>query len=167
MARQRGFDEQDAVAAAARLFTARGYEGTSVDDLVVGLGIHRGSLYRTFGSKLELFHRVLRTYVDGELLPWVEKLNAAKNGPLTAGVTKGPDLGLLLVAAVERAPTDPVAAAEVARVFEALAGAFGGDHEVATGLAGALVGLRLQARAGASTTTITRAARALSARVGI
>ena len=34
MARARGFDEADAVRAAAELFTRHGYEGTSVDDLV-------------------------------------------------------------------------------------------------------------------------------------
>ncbi|WP_408649259.1 helix-turn-helix domain-containing protein [Streptomyces herbicida] len=33
------------------MFAERGYEGTSVDDLVRALGVHRGSLYKVFGSK--------------------------------------------------------------------------------------------------------------------
>jgi TetR/AcrR family transcriptional repressor of nem operon len=175
MARQRGFDENKAVTTAARLFTQRGYEGTSVDDLVVGLGVHRGSLYRIFGSKLELFHRTLRTHVDEELLPWIGSLPGSTRGPLVEGTRSDfsdVDLGLLLVAAVERAPSDPVAAAEVARAFDALADALAPsgdtpDHALAVGLAATLVGLRLRVRAGAAEDTIGRAAAALSDRVGI
>lgn len=175
MTRQRGFDEDQAVAAAARLFTERGYERTSVDDLVVGLGIHRGSLYRTFGSKLELFHRALRTHVEAELLPWIGSLRSSPRGPLVEAarpVGSDGDLGLLLVAAVERAPSDPVAAAEVTRVLDALAETLvpaepSADHALAAGLAATLVGLRLHARAGASEDTVGRAAAALSGRVGI
>lgn len=175
MARQRGFDEDEAVATAARLFTERGYEGTSVDDLVVGLGVHRGSLYRTFGSKLGLFHRALRTQVDDHLLPWIATLGTSARGALVEGARPAGDdvdLGLLLVAAVERAPTDAVAAAEVSRVFEALAASFRADTAavdaaVADGLAATLVGLRLRSRAGAPDDAVGRAAAALSERVGI
>ncbi|MHA3700666.1 helix-turn-helix domain-containing protein [Jatrophihabitans sp. YIM 134969] len=174
MARQRGFDEADAVATAARLFTERGYEGTSIDDLVTGLGVHRGSLYRVFGSKLALFHRALRTHVEAELLPWIATLPGSERGPLVEGARPGTpdvDLGLLLVAAVERAPTDPVAAAEVDRVFTALTGALHtdppADGAVADGLAAALVGLHLRSRAGAPGDVVGRAAAALSERVGI
>ncbi len=92
MARPRSFDEEVAAQAAAGLFAARGYEGTSVDDLVRALGIGRGSLYATFGSKRALYLRVLAEHV--ETLP-------------------GADLTLLLRAALERAPVDPEAAALV------------------------------------------------------
>jgi AcrR family transcriptional regulator len=92
MGRPRSFDEPTAVTGAATLFAAHGYDGTSVDDLVRGLGIHRGSLYQTFGSKRALYLRVLREHVD-EL-----------------GSDAPPDLTLLLRAAVERAPVDAEAA---------------------------------------------------------
>lgn len=104
MGRPRSFDEDDAVAAAARLFAVHGYDGTSVDDLVQGLGIHRGSLYSTFGSKRALYLRVLRRHVA-----------------FLATAQEEPDLTLLLRAAVERAPVDPEAAALVRDGLAALA----------------------------------------------
>lgn len=94
MGRPRNFDEGAAVDAAAALFCERGYDGTSVDDLVRVLGIHRGSLYQTFGSKRGLWLRALRAHVE------------ALAGP-------DDDLTLLLRAAIERAPTDPETAALV------------------------------------------------------
>ncbi|MBF6150402.1 helix-turn-helix domain-containing protein, partial [Nocardia nova] len=51
MGRPRGFDEDEVIAAAARLFAERAYDGVSVDDLVNHLGVHRNSLYKVFGSK--------------------------------------------------------------------------------------------------------------------
>jgi TetR/AcrR family transcriptional repressor of nem operon len=44
------------------LFWAKGYEATSVDDLVARLGIGRGSLYAAFGSKHALYLRALDRY---------------------------------------------------------------------------------------------------------
>jgi TetR/AcrR family transcriptional repressor of nem operon len=105
MGRPRSFDEATAVAGAARLFATSGYEGTSVDDLVRGLGVHRGSLYSTFGSKRALYLRVLREHVDA--LP-------------TAAAGQA-DLTLLLRAAVERAPVDAEAAELVGRGLARLA----------------------------------------------
>ena len=100
MGRPRSFDEQVATTRAAALFAELGYEGTSVDDLVRGLGVHRGSLYSTFGSKRALYLRVLREHV--------------------AGLHRDADLTLLLRAAVERAPVDPEVAAVVRRGLHAL-----------------------------------------------
>ncbi|SDE29410.1 TetR/AcrR family transcriptional regulator [Auraticoccus monumenti] len=59
MGRPRGFEEAVAVDAAATVFRRRGYASTSVDHLVEATGVHRGSLYGTFGSKQGLFMRVL------------------------------------------------------------------------------------------------------------
>jgi len=100
MGRPRSFDEQVAATRAAALFAELGYEGTSVDDLVRGLGVHRGSLYSTFGSKRALYLRVLREHVDE--------------------LHRDADLTLLLRAAVERAPVDPEVAAVVRRGLRAL-----------------------------------------------
>ena len=106
MGRPRSFDEDVAVARAATVFAELGYEGTSVDDLVQRLGVHRGSLYSTFGSKRALYLRVLGDHVDG----------------LAGPDGTGADLTLLLRAAVERAPVDREAAALVGRGLRALAG---------------------------------------------
>ena len=46
------------------VFWARGYEGTSAQDLVDAMGINRGSLYATFGSKRELYLRALERYLE-------------------------------------------------------------------------------------------------------
>lgn len=62
MARPRRF-EPDAVLDAARdLFWARGYEGTSLDDITRATGVNKPSLFAAFGDKSELFHMVLDRY---------------------------------------------------------------------------------------------------------
>jgi TetR/AcrR family transcriptional regulator, transcriptional repressor for nem operon len=62
MARTKEFDPAAALAAALDLFWRRGYEATSMADLVEHLGIARASIYATFGSKHELYLRALRHY---------------------------------------------------------------------------------------------------------
>lgn len=49
-----------------RLFWERGYEATSVQDLVDSMGIERGSLYNAFGDKHSLFLTVLRRFLQQE-----------------------------------------------------------------------------------------------------
>ena len=48
------------------LFWTRGYEATSVSDLTAELGVHPGSLYRTFGDKHVLFLRALARCRDSQ-----------------------------------------------------------------------------------------------------
>ncbi len=55
MGRHKEFDQEKAVDQALELFWEKGYESTSIQDLCDHLGIHRGSLYDTFGDKHELF----------------------------------------------------------------------------------------------------------------
>jgi TetR/AcrR family transcriptional repressor of nem operon len=62
MARPRTFDEQDVIDRAMQLFWTQGYETTSVTDLTSALGVHPGTLYRTFGDKHALFLRALDHY---------------------------------------------------------------------------------------------------------
>lgn len=45
-----------------RLFWERGYEATSMQELVETLGINRASLYATFGDKAQLFEAALERY---------------------------------------------------------------------------------------------------------
>jgi AcrR family transcriptional regulator len=45
------------------LFWRRGYEATSIGDLVEAIGINRGSLYATFGDKRRLFLASLERYI--------------------------------------------------------------------------------------------------------
>ncbi|MFF5564253.1 TetR/AcrR family transcriptional regulator [Streptomyces sp. NPDC012623] len=71
MARTKEFDPDAALRAALELFWERGYEATSMADLVERLGVGRASLYATFGNKHELYLKALDRYNesrDGELL---------------------------------------------------------------------------------------------------
>ena len=65
MGRPKEFDEHEALMKAMRLFWIHGYKATSIQDLVDGMGIGRGSLYGTFGGKRSLFMRTLRHYDRG------------------------------------------------------------------------------------------------------
>lgn len=62
MGRPRGFDRDAALAAAMRVFWARGYEATSIQDLVEAMGVNKPSLYATFGCKEELFREAVELY---------------------------------------------------------------------------------------------------------
>ncbi len=78
---------------AAAVFGRLGYNATSVDDLVAATGLQRGSLYKAFGSKRNLFQSVLRQ----ALLPgWHERVQS---------------IDLLITALKDLAPEDaPLAA---------------------------------------------------------
>lgn len=60
--RPRGFDTEQAVATAADLFRARGFDAVSVADVTDALGINPPSFYSAFGSKQGLYARVLEHY---------------------------------------------------------------------------------------------------------
>ncbi|MBN8812635.1 MULTISPECIES: TetR/AcrR family transcriptional regulator [unclassified Sphingomonas] len=61
MGRHLSFDPDVALEAAMEVFCAKGFEGTSIDDLEHATGLRRPSLYRTFGPKESFFrHAFLR-----------------------------------------------------------------------------------------------------------
>ena len=60
--RPREFDVDGALDAAMRLFWTRGYEATTMSDLVEALDLNRASLYAAFGGKEALFIKVLDRY---------------------------------------------------------------------------------------------------------
>lgn len=63
--RPREFDKEKALDRALELFWRQGYEGTSIADLRQAIGITAPSLYAAFGSKEELYRRVLERYLTG------------------------------------------------------------------------------------------------------
>ncbi len=67
MARPKAFDQDTVLVKAMHVFWARGYAGTSLDDLVAAMGINRQSIYNTFGDKHSLFMRCLKMYWQYEL----------------------------------------------------------------------------------------------------
>ncbi|WP_194897300.1 TetR/AcrR family transcriptional regulator [Catenulispora pinisilvae] len=62
--RPRGFEENEVLDRAVRVFWEHGFEGASMSDLTAAMGINKPSLYAVFGSKEELFRRALVRYRD-------------------------------------------------------------------------------------------------------
>jgi len=79
VARTKEFDPDSALRAAMDLFWRKGYEATSMQDLVDGLGIGRGSIYATFGSKHELYLRALDRYAEQSDVRALDRLS--RSGP--------------------------------------------------------------------------------------
>lgn len=59
---EKSFDEDAVVGKAMQVFWEKGYEATSINDLIEGTGIGRGSLYNAFGGKQALFVQALSKY---------------------------------------------------------------------------------------------------------
>ncbi|MEU6505046.1 TetR family transcriptional regulator [Streptomyces sp. NPDC046942] len=130
MARTKEFDPDAALQAALELFWRRGYEATSMADLVEHLGIGRASLYATFGNKHELYVRALDRYGQiqnplltqelsqpGPVLPAVRAVVRRFAAEATAEPTR--EQGCLVTnTAVELAPHDPAAARRVAHSWD-------------------------------------------------
>ena len=78
MGRLRSFDPDKVLDRAMHAFLARGFEATSIEDLVVCTGINRASLYGAFGDKRDLFLKALQLYV--ETGPIIELDPSARKG---------------------------------------------------------------------------------------
>jgi TetR/AcrR family transcriptional repressor of nem operon len=63
MARPREFDEEQVLDDALAAFWSRGYEATSITDLMEATGLTKGSLYKAFGDKHALFLVALDRYL--------------------------------------------------------------------------------------------------------
>ena len=126
MARSKEFEEAEVLDKAVALFWCKGYNGTSMQDVVDCLGISRSSLYDTFGDKRQLYLAALnryRTRMAGALLQMVQHATAVLptvgqlfemvvRESLADQLTKG---CFMVNSTVELAPHDP----EVARIVKA------------------------------------------------
>ncbi|WP_067845555.1 TetR/AcrR family transcriptional regulator [Nocardia lijiangensis] len=100
MGRPKQFDPDAAVARATEVFWRKGYADTTPQDLVDALGIGKGSLYNTFGSKRALFERALEHYRDNQSTTVTELLE--QPGPVKERLRAA----LLLVAETNLADPD-------------------------------------------------------------
>ncbi|MNO93870.1 HTH-type transcriptional repressor ComR [compost metagenome] len=62
LARNKEFEINEVLDKAIQLFWMQGYEKTSMQDLVDFMGIHRRSIYDTFGDKHALYLKALQRY---------------------------------------------------------------------------------------------------------
>lgn len=116
-------------------FWSKGYEATSIEDLVTRMGIQRGSLYGTFGDKRTLFLAALDRYervVARRLFDALETPGSGKEAirrffllKVEASLDRGRPLGCLLTnSAVELSWRDRAATAKVGMSLAKLEGAF-------------------------------------------
>jgi TetR/AcrR family transcriptional repressor of nem operon len=146
MARPRVFDEQRVIDRAMELFWSKGYEATSVSDLTAELGVHPGSLYRTFGDKHALFLRALDRYRQTQARELAPALLAG--GPVLPRI-RAVLIGFIELAAEQPEPRGCLAANTAGELLP-------GDGDVARGVAevlsdvedGFLQGLRTAASQG-------------------
>ncbi|WP_156722732.1 TetR/AcrR family transcriptional regulator [Streptomyces apocyni] len=132
MARTKEFDPDAALQSALELFWRRGYEATSMADLVAHLGIGRASLYATFGNKHELYLKAMDRYTEtrdpvlldalsqpGPILPAVRTL--VRQFASEAATEDVRQHGCLITnTAAELAPHDPAATRRVELSWEHL-----------------------------------------------
>lgn len=125
MARTKEFDPEAALQSALELFWQRGYEATSMADLVEHLGVGRASIYATFGNKHELYLKAMDRYTEGHdpvvlaelsqpgpALPAVRAV--VRRFASEAGSAEARLQGCLITnTAAELAPHDPAAARRV------------------------------------------------------
>jgi TetR/AcrR family transcriptional repressor of nem operon len=117
MARPREFDEARVKEALMSVFWEKGYEATSMQDLVAATGLLKGSLYGAFGDKRALYMMALAHYDHTRIQAGIDMLGgegsarekiaclfdavieSAKTGVFAGGC-------LLCNASVEMAPVD-------------------------------------------------------------
>jgi TetR/AcrR family transcriptional repressor of nem operon len=76
MARPRQFEEIQVIEKLMKVFWDKGYEATSMQDLVDASGLLKGSLYGAFGDKRALYLAALRHYDRTRIQAGIDMLNA-------------------------------------------------------------------------------------------
>ena len=128
MARPREFELDEALHDAADVFWTLGYGGASMEELIKGTGLAKGSLYKAFGDKRTLFLMALDRYIDEGLQRFETGLN--RLGSPTSAIRQtlfdyvkrataaGAARGCLVTnTTTEMAARDPEMARHLARMF--------------------------------------------------
>jgi len=182
MARPRSFDPDTVLARAMDAFWAKGFEGTSMDDLVRATGLKKGSLYAAFGDKQRLYLAAIERYERVIVDDAIATLRSAADplagiagvfDTIVAAVEQHADRRGCLIcnASVDRAPYDRTTERRVlstlARIQRAIAAALqraapalpAPDADTAASqLLASYMGLRVMARAGVSASELRRIA---------
>jgi TetR/AcrR family transcriptional repressor of nem operon len=117
MARPREFDEGVVLDAAIQCFWSRGFEATSVKDLIDETGIAAASLYNAYGDKRGFFRTALDRYIESNIagrmqrcaaLPPREAIEGFFAEIVDRSLNDRQHKGCMLVnSALEMAPHDP------------------------------------------------------------
>jgi len=83
MTRPKEFNPDEVVDKAMNTFWQKGFEATSINDLVDSTGINKASLYNTFGNKEKLFHSAIDRYFQRFVTTAVYQMDQESSG-LTA-----------------------------------------------------------------------------------
>ena len=113
--RPRSFDKDDALKKAMYVFWEKGYEGTTMADLIQSIGMKAPSIYAAFGNKDAIFKEVVKSYlpivVEGQLaaLNSSSEIYEAVEATLRACVNlytaeDNPHTCLIMTAAINTAP---------------------------------------------------------------
>lgn len=78
MARNTAFDKEKSLEKVSILFWQKGYESTSINDIVDLLKINRSSLYNSLGDKDTLYEYALNWYINKSII--VSKAKEVENG---------------------------------------------------------------------------------------
>ncbi len=171
MARPREFEEIKVKEALMRVFWEKGYEATSMQDLVEATGLLKGSLYGAFGDKRALYMVALAHYDHTRIQHAIDMLRGEggavdKIARLFDAVIESTKSGLysggclLCNASVEMAPVDKSVGnsvkSTIRRLQSAVAAAIGSELSDAAGVSAlsgfvicAYFGARVLAKAGA------------------
>lgn len=181
MPRPRAFDEESVLDNAMNIFWSKGFESTSVQDLVDETGLNRASMYASFGDKKALFLRVLDHYSQKISAKRFADLREMEDGRAAiektfrdtakTGCAEGRHKGCLMVnSGMELAPHDPETAAIAHQAFRRVEEMFAAAlirgikdgtipsnknvRALARFLAGSIQGVQLMSRRGADQETL-------------
>ncbi len=79
MARPREFDIDQALEAAMNAFWTKGYTATSMADLMEAMSLQKGSIYKAFGNKHQLFLAALQHYLSSAFFSLKSRMDQAEN----------------------------------------------------------------------------------------
>jgi TetR/AcrR family transcriptional repressor of nem operon len=88
----------EALSAAMEAFWRRGYEATSLADLMAAMGLQKGSIYKAFGDKHALFLSALQRYLD--------QMYEAQRATLAGAASPRAAIGTWLETLIDAAPAE-------------------------------------------------------------
>ncbi|MET8286422.1 TetR/AcrR family transcriptional regulator [Streptomyces sp. NPDC048448] len=140
MGRKRGFDEATVLDVVRDQFWTTGFAGTSTYDLMDATGLGKGSIYKAFGNKHDLYVRVFSDYCQDLVAQAREQLRGGPRAVLPSPMARlerylvtlartfageSPHRGCFLTkVTADRAGEDEKVAQTARRAFDDLAGTF-------------------------------------------